>query len=279
MTTAQKERLGRNFSRIAAKWERRFSRAAGKRFRAERDALLAVLEEVAGRKQAVEWHNVERGWKQVFEEAGEEWRSAFVPLLEGTITEQSKAQAIALGMQFDISNVYAEVHFDDYVMAFANNVIGQSERELAGLLQQAQREGWSIPQTQQRIGLLFEQWLKGDLTVEAFEWFEQRMPAWRRALISRTEVIKSSNVGINALYKQWGITEKQWWATPDDRACDWCLAMHKTIVGIDMNFWEQNQTMTVEVDGKPKTMTFNYEAIKTPPLHPNCRCTIVSVLK
>lgn len=230
---------------------------------------------MATQKQVVNWDEVAVGWQQIYAEAGDRWREAFVPLMKGVIADQAGAQAIALGMSFDVRNLYAEKWFGDHTMSFASQVMGETERELAGLLQQAQREGWSIPTMQERMGTMFQQWSRGNLAYDQFDWLEQRMPAYRRELIARAETIRSSNRGINALYKNWGVQYKEWHTTEDERRCPWCAAMHGKIIPIDGTFWGMGDSMNVQVGDIVQSMTFNYEAVTTPPLHPNCRCCLL----
>jgi len=214
-------------------------------------------------------------WQDIYALVGSEWRSTFVPLMQGTITAQCEQQSLALGMAFDVESILAQEWFDEYTMAFAAEVIGETERELAGLLRQGQAEGWSIPTTEKNMGLMFRQWAEGGLTPAAFEWLEQRMPRYRRELISRTETIRSSNAGTNALYKDWGVQYKEWLATADARTCEWCLAMNGKIIPVGGSFWEKGQSMTVQVGDKTRSMTFGYETVQFPPLHPACRCCLI----
>lgn len=61
--------------------------------------------------------------------------------------------------------------------------------------------------------------------------------------------------------------------------CDWCLKMHKTIIPVGDSFWEQGTSMPVEVGEGDKRHTawlsFNYETVTSPPLHPGCRCNLL----
>jgi hypothetical protein len=261
----QKLRIGRMFTRIAHSWEPRFSEAALRQFGRDKKRFTNALKK---HKQAVNWDNVLMGWQQLYEEAGDEWRSTFVPLMKGVIETQAEQQSVAFGMQFDVRNLYAEAWFDNYTMDFASGVMDTTGLTLNQLLQDAQREGWSIPETEKNLGLVFDQWMRGNLSPDSFAWFSQRMPAYRRELIARTEIIRSSNAGINELYRQWGVEYKEWLATEDDRTCPWCLEMNGKVIPIGGTFWEQGSTMTVQVGQLVQSMTFGYEAVRFPPLHP-----------
>ncbi len=129
----------------------------------------------------------------------------------------------ALGVTFDVRNLQGEAWFQDYILQddfFANVVTQNSSDVVTAVLEQAQAEGWSIPQTEKHLGQVFDQWMQGDLSAEDFEWFEQRMPAYRRESIARTETIRSANAGALNLGKDWGAERKFWIGTNDDRIRD-----------------------------------------------------------
>ena len=51
-------------------------------------------------------------------------------------------------------------------------------------------------------------------------------------------------------------------------------------MGVSENYWAMGDTMNVDVpDEKPISMVFSYEDVGEPPLHPNCRCTILPVVE
>jgi hypothetical protein len=272
LSESQKARVAQGFRKIADAWEPRFNRAALQQFGRDKERFTDALR--IG-KQAVDWDNILMNWQQIYQEAGDEWRSAFVPLMRGVVEEQCAQYAIAFGFEWDIRLLFAETWFDEYVMKFANEVIGETERELAELLQQAQREGWSIPTVEEHLEQVFRQWMVGDLSPEAFDWIEQRMPVFRRGMIARTEIIRSSGRGINELFRQWGVTYKEWYTAADERRCEWCAAMHGKIIPVGNAFWEQGNRMSVQIGDRMREMVFSYESVTSPPLHPNCRCCLL----
>ena len=98
-------------------------------------------------------------------------------------------------------------------------------------------------------------------------------------MIARTETIRSSNAGAVMSYEKAGITEKQWFTAEDGMVCVYCAEMHGKVVGVSDNYWNLGDTMTVERQDKPPaSMTLSYENVAAPPLHPNCRCTILPVV-
>ena len=97
-------------------------------------------------------------------------------------------------------------------------------------------------------------------------------------MIARTETIRSSNAGAVEAYAQAGIIQKQWFTAEDARVCPFCAEMHGKIVGVRDNYFNRGDMMEVE-EAEKASMTFSYEDIGWPPLHPNCRCTILPVVE
>lgn len=144
------------------------------------------------------------------------WRQTFTPLLEGVITEQAERWNTAFGMTFDVQNLYALQWFDDYKLQFSNFVMTTTDNELNTVLQQGMYEGWSIPETQRRIGQVFDQWTTGQMS-DDLDWYEDRLPQYRLEMIARTETMRASNAGSYQLFRNWKAPFKGWMATGDDR--------------------------------------------------------------
>ncbi|MBO8173497.1 MAG: minor capsid protein [Bacillaceae bacterium] len=82
---------------------------------------------------------------------------------------------------------------------------------------------------------------------------------WRLNTIARTEVMRASNFGRYGAYKKSGVVEyKQWLTAFDDRTCPECESMNGEVVPLNKPFSSGDMT---------------------PPLHPNCRCTIIPIFK
>jgi len=101
----------------------------------------------------------------------------------------------------------------------------------------------------------------------------------RATMIARTETIRANNLGHIAGYKQSGLVEfKEWLTTPDDRTCEFCLAMEKEyrVKELDAPFLSQGTELEGIEGGIYK---LDYSDLLAPPLHANCRCTIIPVVK
>lgn len=83
----------------------------------------------------------------------------------------------------------------------------------------------------------------------------------RATTIARTETAFADNAGTLIAWDASGEVEGKEWLVADSRVCPLCTPMDGVRVELDGTFTAQDGT---EVDG--------------PPLHPNCRCTLLPVL-
>jgi HK97 family phage portal protein len=270
---------GVRVDKIARAWEPRFYEVAGAQFELDKRELLASLSKAfhdgLDQKASPDWRQVNADWQAILTAAGDRWRAAFIPVLQGLIEAQGRAWAVAIGIEFDVRNLFAEEWFRSYVFKFAEEVLTTTGDTLNLVLRQAMEEGWSIPKMQANLGTLFRQWLTGDLSPESFAWFQHRMPAYRRELIARTETIRASARGTQALYQEWGVEGKEWLTTDDDRTCPWCFSLNGKTIGTAATYYPQGGSLTVGEGDAARTMTFDYEDIEGPPLHPDCRCVLL----
>ena len=218
---------------LATDWEQRYGDKANAVFADELRTLQAMLTETQKaayhQKATPNWTVLTQTIVEWYQDTQPEvWREAFVPLINGTMGEAGAEWATTLGVTWDVRSLYGEAWFQEYVLQFANPITETSSEAVQAVLAQAQAEGWSIPQTEKHLGELFEQWMQGDLSAEDFEWFEQRLPAYRREMIARTETIRAANAGALNLGKSWGAAFKFWIGTFDDRTRDDHIAARDT---------------------------------------------------
>jgi len=143
---------------------------------------------------------------------------------------------------------------------------------IAELVRQAVSEGWTVAQLRERLYQIYDRWSLGLLPDNAFEWLEQRTPAFRAKLMSETESILISSMAALALYEALGIVEVQWWTMEDERVCPWCGMLHGTIVGTYEPWFSPGETFTVDSHSLGIMRT-----IFSPPLHVYCRCFLVPI--
>ena len=100
---------------------------------------------------------------------------------------------------------------------------------------------------------------------------------YRAEKIARTESIWAYNSGAVAGYQQSRVVKgKEWLTAKDDRLCQFCEPMDGVTVELEQNYFGMGEVFEGNKGGN---LTFGYEDIGHPPLHPQCRCTIIPVLK
>lgn len=99
----------------------------------------------------------------------------------------------------------------------------------------------------------------------------------RANMIARTETIWASNEAANLAYKQNPVvTAKEWMAETD--ACEFCRSLNGKVIGLENNFADLGTSLNaVDENGNNIELRVNYENVGHPPLHPNCRCTVLPV--
>jgi len=211
------------FDKKAQEFEPEYASAANEAFEYDRRNVMARVAEAREKayrlKQTVDWQPV---MLSVLDYIGTDsqgkWREIFAPVFAKTVMENGVALNDEYGMEFDVRNLPAEEWFQDYVMTFSDEISTTSADELKALLAKGQAEGWSVPEMEKQMGILFQQWMNGNGDAAAFA--GERIPPHRRELIARDQTLRASNAGAQALYVDWGAPMKEWLATQDARTRD-----------------------------------------------------------
>jgi len=101
----------------------------------------------------------------------------------------------------------------------------------------------------------------------------------RSQMIARSEVMRANNLGHLEGYKQSGVVDfKEWVTAMDERTCEFCLRMEKeyAVKTLDQNYLNKYDELLGLEGG---VLKMDYASLSAPPLHPNCRCVIVPVVK
>jgi len=125
---------------------------------------------------------------------------------------------------------------------------------LANELAVAVEAGESIPKIRDRVRELFGS-----------------MEKWKAEQLARTEILKASNKGWLEGARQSGVVEgKQWLAYVDRRCCPECASMDGVTMALDSGF---------KMKGGEELFDYTGDALQHPPLHPDCRCTLIAIVK
>ena len=93
-------------------------------------------------------------------------------------------------------------------------------------------------------------------------------------MVARTETIWASNAGAEMGYTQSGVVEGKQWLGGQSGICDICLDMDGMTAPLGGSF-----DVSAIMDKYGITFDYTEGAMPFPPLHPNCRCTIVPITK
>jgi len=140
---------------------------------------------------------------------------------------------------FDVSNPKVIKWIKAHVGDLIKDLGDTTKDKLRKTLAEGVAQGEKIPSLASRVSSVYDE-AKG----------------YRSKMIARTETIASSNQGALQAYDQSGVVKKKQWLAESD-ACDDCLKLQGKKVNLHSSFGE----------------------VDCPPLHPNCRCTILPVIE
>jgi len=197
------------------------------------------------------------------------WLEVFAIMASGYIGiktgMQGKKEADVLGIEMadflDRPDVVAAIRDESFL--FAQSLGRSTTDAIRDQLARAIEQGESIPEIKKRLQTVF-----GFID-------DQRKESWRAERVARTEVARAQTIGQREYWKQTGVVESVVWDASGD-ACPFCLEMDGKVVSINEVYFDKGAEMTVPFSGKDISMGFNYADVPGPPLHPNCRCTLIA---
>ena len=95
---------------------------------------------------------------------------------------------------------------------------------------------------------------------------------YRALRIARTESVALHNRAAEHAFAKAGIQKKRWLTNQDKKTCQFCPKLNGKIVGVGENYFNKGDQFVGERGG---VLRLNYDNTPTPPIHPNCRCTII----
>lgn len=108
--------------------------------------------------------------------------------------------------------------------------------------------------------------------------------SYRAERIARTESVRAAGEADLLGWRDSNIVVGKQWHTAIGDACPFCTALNGKVLELNADFVGMGETQRVETvgaDGKVQVheRTEKYEAKQAPPAHPNCRCTMLPILK
>ncbi len=161
--------------------------------------------------------------------------------------------------EFSTQGERIDEFFESHGLKFAQEVNKETRRRIIDAIAAGISAGEGIAKIKDRVSEVFK-----------------AATETRSELIARTEVSRASNFATQEGYKQSGVVRaKEWLTAADERLCEFCAAMDGKIIGLDENFFDKGD----EMSGENGNLKLDYENVASPPLHPNCRCTLIPVIK
>lgn len=105
--------------------------------------------------------------------------------------------------------------------------------------------------------------------------FNGEIERWRADRLARTEVVRVNALGEQDAVQQWaeivGAQVNKIWRTNSPEPCQFCRSLNGTKVGVSELFVGQGGKVQ-GVDGG--LLRNEYDDLETPPIHPNCACSV-----
>ncbi len=214
-------------------------------------------------KSAKDADDLIRTWEIGLSKWNKRFADGFTPLFKSLVAVNGRrrmAELPVVGVAFDVESPALTEHLQRYVPKLAGEInAGVIEQLRRGMLE-GMAEGETTVQLRKRIQTIF-----GD------------EKGWKSMRTARTESARAQMAATEEAFVQSGVVLRKIWLTAGD-PCDWCADLEGTTVALGTAYYDQGETQILAgaaADGGNLTRTYDYEPVMYPPLHPNCRCTIV----
>jgi HK97 family phage portal protein len=240
---------------LADEFEKKYTALMTKIFRDQRDFVLAIMPTKSAK--AIDWA------KFLLSSQMEKRRYAkeLSALVTKIIIDQAAEAFAFVGVDdsFNEKNPALISYLDKRAFKFATPVTQLTNKLLGNQFKEGISAGESIPQLRKRVEDVFG-----------------KMEVYRSERIARSETLRATNYSTLEAYKQSGVVEGQeWLATEDERLCEYCGPMDGKVLPLDNSWFKRGETLVGTQGGSLK---LDYEKIQHPPLHVNCRCTLIPVV-
>ena len=259
---------------LADQWQARFQALASEALEADMRAVLAFVEkgvaEAIARKATVDWLPVLDAVSEYFAQGSQAiWRGKYIPAITGIVSDAGSFWASNLGVGFDVEHVRATAWFQTYTLQFAQPIAATSSEQISALLREANEQGRSIGEVSRGLEQLFRGWMKqANVDPDTWAWANVRLPSDRTEMIARTEITRAMGGGTQALFRDWGVAQKEWLSTADARCRPSHLAANGQTVPVDQPFM---------IGGYPMMHPGDMELGAPVSEIVNCRCTMAPV--
>lgn len=245
--TVRGEKAWHEMIKAQKPYEERYKNAFVKYFsEAKSRAMKAILEKKSKAQQPL----LDKG------EEVEAIISFMNPLQNEYYEKQGKRALSELGLVNDFAMTDAiKSRMEKYNLKLAGAITDTTLEVLKNIVADGIENGDGTDAVAQEIGKYFEESQK-----------------YRAERIARSETILASNSATQDAWKQSGVVEsKEWYTSKDERVCEYCDGMDGATVDLSEKFFRQgDEYMGMQLD---------YRSIGEPPLHTQCRCVLLPLLK
>lgn len=192
-------------------------------------------------------------WLFSVKDASEELAALLAPIVIELM--QSQAQDVATFVNGNLLEITPEIK--NFVDSNMKQIAGLYNEDTIKALQKSINEGAtqgeSLVKIKKRVESVFSD-AKG----------------YRAERIARTESARHANYGAELSYKQSGYSSVKWITNPN--ACEFCRTFEGQVRTIGGKYIGVGGVVTTESGNQ---MSIDYRDIEVPPLHPNCKCSLV----
>lgn len=250
----------------AAKYERMIMRASRNMFNKQKQDVKDWLQDNASNLNKAfvkrkDWASDMVDWEEYTNEFTAELGKIFAIIIDEIGTEAFNALVEG---EFNPYTQTIQNFIKTNSLQVAKEINMETEKQIRATLAQGMRENETIQELTARIMHVFG-----------------TASTYRAFMIARTEAAMAENYSDVVAWEQTGVVEsKQWFTAEDEHVCGFCHEMDGVTITLKQSFFDKGDVMMFEdKNGKPHEMMLDFRTIGEPPLHPNCRCVLLPILK
>ena len=250
----------------AAKYERMIMRASRNMFNKQKQDVKDWLQDNASNLNKAfvkrkDWASDMVDWEEYTNEFTAELEKIFAIIIDEIGTEAFNALVEG---EFNPYTQTIQNFIKTNSLQVAKEINTETEKQIRATLAQGMRENETIQELTARIMHVFG-----------------TASTYRAFMIARTEAAMAENYSDVVAWEQTGVVEsKQWFTAEDEHVCGFCHEMDGVTITLKQSFFDKGDVMMFEdKNGKPHEMMLDFRTIGEPPLHPNCRCVLLPILK
>ena len=256
----------KDYTLKAVKYERMIMRASRNMFNKQKQDVKDWLQDNASNLNKAfvkrkDWASDMVDWEEYTNEFTAELEKIFAIIIDEIGTEAFNALVEG---EFDPYTQTIQNFIKTNSLQVAKEINTETEKQIRATLAQGMRENETIQELTARIMHVFG-----------------TASTYRAFMIARTEAAMAQNYSDVVAWEQTGVVEsKQWFTAEDEHVCGFCHEMDGVTITLAQSFFDKGDVMMFEdKNGKPHEMTLDFRTIGEPPLHPNCRCVLLPILK